>query len=153
MSGTTSPRCMTGENASAPDHPILEEWAYRPKQAAVCKARLISTPGFPEGFTLDAFEESSADVIRIVFFVLQELILKNHFLMDQAHQQYPPLVPMKDFDDYSTAAENAYDEFLRPVNEAIQKLTSIHPNWTSPLLSSSHIDSRPSNVDASGLPP
>jgi hypothetical protein len=137
----------------ASDHPILEEWTYRPKQAAACKARLISMPDLPRGFTLDAFEESSAEVIRIVFFELRELILRSHRLIDKADRQYPPPVPMKDFDDYSTAAEDAYDEFLRPINEAIQKLSSIHPNWTSPLPSSSHIDSSPSNVDADGSPP
>jgi hypothetical protein len=136
---------------SVSEHKLLCRWISI-KDAVDSKARLISMSELPEGFTLDTFDESTAEVICIVFFELRELILKNHRLIDQAHRPYPPPVPMKDFDDYSTAAEDAYDEFLRPINEAIQKLTSIHPNWTSPLLSSSHIDSTPSNVDADGLP-
>jgi hypothetical protein len=66
----------------APDHPILKQWTLDSIQAAVWKARLISMPDLPEGFALDAFEESSAEVIRIVFFALRELILRIHRLID-----------------------------------------------------------------------
>jgi hypothetical protein len=50
--------------------------------------------------------------------------------------------------EYETAARNAYDKFLSPVNEAINKLKSFDPSWDSPLsLPSPHCDSRIPDVD------
>jgi len=41
-------------------------------------------------------------------------------------------VPMHVFDSwesYKTSAEQAYDDFLRPINEAIETLKATHANW------------------------
>jgi hypothetical protein len=97
----------------------------------------MSFRGLPRGFKLDAFEEPTTKVIRVLFYGLRESIHRDHLLIDRATRLHPPPIPMKRFDiwkEYATAAEEAYGEFLHPVNEAIQKLTSIHPNWAAPLL-------------------
>jgi hypothetical protein len=63
-------------------------------------------------------------------------------------------MPMEHFlgwTGYSIAAMKAYDEFLGPVNEAINKLQSERLNWASPL-SSSGLDVRTLDVGAGRLP-
>jgi hypothetical protein len=116
------------------EHKLLRRWTSV-QDAADSKTSIISTEELPQGFKLDAFEDPTPEVIHTLFNELRESIHKDHILIKRAIRPYPPPVPMKHFDnpkEYSKAAKEAYDEFLRSVNEAIQKLISIHGLLRSP---------------------
>jgi hypothetical protein len=144
---------------SASRHEILSEWTLSPRISAKSKSVFSYEDGLPFGVIFMGNEKAEGAFYTLLR-SLCEIFRQQHADFRKAFTQDPrsrtPMKHLSNWEEYKTAAKEAYDKFLGPVNIAIDELKSIDPNWASalslppppPLL-----DSGAPDIDADLLPP
>jgi len=133
----------------AANHPELKRWNFPRDAAAVSKRSFLLSNRLPRDTPLSGLDADTRVVVIKLIDFLRAVFLPTMHSYDNAVEEHRDILPapMHVFDsweDYETSAEQAYDDFLRPVNEAIGVLRATHGNWDKRLRGPPTVDSRAS---------
>jgi len=116
-------------------HPELKRWNL-PMDIAAASKRSFLLMTCAEEYPLNELDTDTynvvgklIDALRAVFHPTLESY--GHAVKERRGVLPEPMDVFDSWEKYKTSAEKAYDDFLRPVNEAIETLKATHSNWTS----------------------
>ena len=140
---------------SVSSHETLRLWMLSPEAAASIKFAFLFQPTLPPHVKLESLDAETRRVFRKLHRSLRMLFAPHVSIVDGAYS-YDPVDPdspksMQRFvtwKEYKTAAKDAYDSFLRLVNDAIEELQKTDPNWCSRLDPLPSLDPTASEVDS-----
>ena len=130
-------------------HPELKKWNSTRELAAGQKGFFLLDNDVPPDTPLDGLDTDTCNVVSKLIDSLRAVfvpILESYGRAVKVHRGILP-APMHVFEsweDYKTSAEEAYNDFLRPINEAIETLKATHRNWDEWLRRPPTVDMRTS---------
>jgi len=130
-------------------HAELKAWNSARELAAHSKGFFLFNHRLPKDTPLNCLNADTRVLVLELINSLRAVIVPTiHSYNDAVDNHYDGLAaPMhlfESWDDYKTSAEMAYNDFLRPINEAIETLKATHRNWDEWLRRPPTVDMRTS---------
>jgi len=125
---------------SVSSHEILCDWMAMPKAAANAKFVLLFQRTLSPLAKFESLSTEIQHVFRKLHGSLCTLLVPHVSMISRAYNYNPvdpdspnPMQRFVTWKKYKTAATDAYDSFLRPVNDAIKELQKNDPDWCRPV--------------------
>jgi len=130
-------------------HPELKAWNYTWDIAARSKRSFLLDDNVPMDTPLNYLDADTRVLVFKLMNSLRDVIVPTLRSHGRAVGGQPGALPVpmdvfESWEDYKTSAEQAYGDFLRPVNEAINTLKATHRNWNKRLRGPPTVDTRAS---------